>query len=213
MSKNESIYSQFRMWQTEAVGASIFINEVEKIQGLIKKYKPGLVVQLEGRPLLDQMMENMLYYHVSEDPSVEAVGFTVEAEQGFLPFPDNSVDLLIIAHAIELYQNTHTIMAECERVLSQKGVACVMVLISRWFEGGIPAGLHPLGDLKMASVSLRKFKEATVNAGLMIESEHSLANEQSYLLGERITDMMILPMEYELKRMDVCWNGVIGVVE
>lgn len=207
------IYSQFRVWQQDKVGKAIYQNEKARVKELIKSLKPGLVVQVEGRPLLDRMTEDMVYYHVSEEPDPEACGFTVEAEQAFLPFGDRTVDLLLIGHALELYQNPKAVLAECERVLADRGVLFVMVLMSSWLEGSIPSEFHPLGNLKIVSVSARKFNDSIDSVGLMVQQEHSMANEQSFLLSERLSDMIIQPMGYEIVRQEVAWNGMVGAVE
>lgn len=210
---NSKIYSQFRTWQRGKIGKSIFANEKAKVDELIKSLKPVLIVQIEGRPLLDRMTDDMVYYHVSEEPDPEACGFTIEAEQGFLPFADRSVDLLLVGHALELYQNPKAILAECERVLGDRGVLFIMVLTSSWLEGSIPSEFHPLGDLKIVSMSTRKLNECIEGVDLVINQEHSMANEQSFLLSERLSDMLIQPMGYEVVRQEVAWNDMIGAVE
>lgn len=207
------VYSRFRIWQEEDVGSSIFENEKQKVAELVQKLKPGLVVQVEGKALLGHVPEEMLYYHVSEEPDIMARGYTVEAEQGFLPFPDRSIDLLLLAHSFELYHHPETVMVECERVLADNGVIFVMVLTSSWLEGSIPSEFHPLGALKIIPVSARKIKEWVDKSGLVVETEYSLAKEQSFLLGGRLSDMIIHPMGYEIRRMEIGWNGLVGVVE
>lgn len=210
---SNGVYSRFRIWQGEDPGASIYENEKKKVEALIERLKPGLVVQVEGKALLDQVPEEMIYYHVSEEPEIMAKGYTVEAEQGFLPFPDRSVNLLLLAHSIELYQHPGTVMAECERVLADDGVILIMILTSSWLEGNIPSEFHPLGGLKIIPVSARKVKDWVDKSGLIVENEYSLAMEQSFLLGGRLSDMIIHPMGYEIRRMEMGWNGLVGVVE
>lgn len=207
-----SVYSRFRMWQEEEVGSSIFSHEVETAEALLERLKPRLVVQVEGKALLESVPEDSYYYHVSEDPQVEARGFSVEAEQGFLPFPDRSVDLLILAHALELYQHPMAVLEECDRVLSERGSILLMSLTSSWLEGNIPSEYHPLGNLKIASIPVRKIKDWVAKAGLVIETEYPLTEEVPFLLSGRLSDMVIHPMGYELKRMEVGWNGMVGVV-
>ena len=211
----ESYYHRFREWQEAAIGKRIFDHEKKVVDQLIKTHKPKMIVQLEGRALLDSFLETVSYYHVSEDADIMARGYSIEAEQGFMPFPDRSVDLVLVGHALELYHNRRATLAEIERVLAPGGRVLLMVLLKRWFEDGVPKQYNPLTDLHVTPLSLKKIEKWLAAEELSIEKQHALVEDQSYMMTERLTDIMIHPVGLELVRVELAdiWDGVVGAVE
>jgi ubiquinone/menaquinone biosynthesis C-methylase UbiE len=161
---------------------------------------------------LDHYPDDQYYYHVSEDANVHAVGYTVEAEQGFLPFPDQSVDLLIIGHALELYQNHQSLFIEVERVLSPNGRIFMATLANYWL-GTLPKHYHPLGDLRVAPQSMRKIKRWLEAADLAIVAEHSLISDQTVMMSERLKETIIRPIGLEIQRFVPQWADMAGAVK
>ena len=125
----ESIYQQIREWQTRPIGEAVYQSAKKHVQALMEQEKPRLVVQIEGRSLLSEYTESTWYYHLSEDANRHSPGYSVEVEQGFIPFPDQSVNVLILGHALELYQSHQTLFSEVERVLAPGGVVLVVMLL------------------------------------------------------------------------------------
>lgn len=209
-----SIYADFRDWQSQATGDAIHANSKAYVDKMLQSHKPGLVVQLEGRPLLDHYPDTVDYYHVSEDAVVEAHGYTVEAEQAFMPFPDQSVELLLVAHALELYQNMPALCCEFERVLAPKGSIIVTTLVSSWIGGSIPATYHPLGGLKVAPRTLRRIKLCLARAGLEVVSEFSLMSDpNAVMMGDRVRETIVSPIGLEVVRAKPVWSGMVGVAK
>lgn len=207
----EGSYHKFRLWQEQGLGQTIYQKEKEKIVSIVKSTQPQVVVQLEGRALLDHFSEEMMYYHVSEEPNIETSGYTIEAEQGFMPFPDQSIDLLLVAHALELYQDQEAVIAECSRILSPGGRVVLMMLSRHWLEGGIPKQYHPLGDLSIMPLSTRKIISRFEHEALVVDKEYTLLEHDS-IWSEGLSDMIIQPMGFELVREEVVWNDALGVL-
>ena len=208
----QSHFEGFRDWQSEGIGEKIYQKEKLVVDGMLKLHKPQLVVQLEGRALLDRFPKDGYYYHVSEDANVAAHAYTVEAEQGFLPFPDQSVDCLLISHALELYMAHSQLFLEIDRVLAPSGVMLITVLVNKWVKDAFPTKFHPLGKLQVAPQSIRKLKRRLSASGLEVINTHRLVSEKS-IIADRIQEQMLYPMALELKKLTPGWSGVVGVVE
>lgn len=207
------VCESFRHWQKEATGEAIFQQAQREVNQVMQEIKPGLVVQVEGRALLDHFSEDVFYYHVSEEVNIEARGYSVEAEQGFLPFPDQSVDLLIVGHAFELYQNQQGFVMELERVLSTKGVIVITALVNRWL-GTIPKQYHPLGDLNVAPKSMRAIRKLLSTVDLCVIEESTLLSDLSAgMISERLKETIIYPIALKVQRRSPNWSGIAGVAK
>jgi len=206
-----SIHQEFRQWQKSSTGDAIFQHAKQEISRILDENRPNLVVQIEGRSYVEHYPENMFYYHVSEDANIEARGYSIEAEQGFLPFPDQSVDVLIIGHAFELYQNQQGFVMEVERVLSAKGVVVITALLNRWL-GTIPKQYHPLGDLHVAPKSIRSIRKRLATVDLQIVEEKLLVSDTyAAMMSERLKETIIYPVALKVQRQAPSWISIAGV--
>lgn len=208
----QSHFDRFRDWQSEGIGEKIFLREKQLVNDLLQSQKPHLIVQLEGRALLDHFPEEGFYYHVSEDVNISAPGYSIEAEQGFLPFPDQSVDCLLLAHSLELYMAHTQLFLEMDRVLSPKGTIFIMVLVNKWLKDTFPKKFHPLGKLNIAPQSIRRVKKRLHAGGMEIVNSHSLIAENR-IIADRIQEQMLYPLALEVKKLTPGWQGTVGVIK
>lgn len=207
------VYKRFRLWQTKTEnGRLLFQNEKDFTASLMEKQKPSLVVQLEGRSLLSHYPKQSVYYHVSEEANSASCAYTVEAEQGFMPFPDRSVDLLLVSHALELYQAHKPTIAELERVLADGGRVVLFVMIRRLFEEGVSPLFQPLGKLDILPLSIRRIKDLLHSEGLEVLEMHSLTGDLSFSFNERLSEYFIAPVAMEVVRSELSWNGTVGAL-
>jgi SAM-dependent methyltransferase len=210
---SKGIYHTFRLWQKESTGHAIFCNAKLEVEKLMLSLRPKVVVQLEGRALLDHFDEDVVYYHLSEEVNVEARGYSIEYEQGFLPFPDQSVELILVGHALELYQNQQAFINDLERVLAPKGVVLITTLVNRWL-GTIPPSYHPLGDLKVAPKSMRSIRKLLGTVDLDIVDEVPLVSDPSVIMmSERLKETIIYPIALKVQRHTPQWTGIVGAAE
>ncbi len=206
-------FKSFRDWQSEGIGKKIYLREKQIATKLIETYKPNMVVQVEGRALLDHFPQQGFYYHVSEAVNREAPGYSVEAEQGFLPFPDQSVDCLLISHALELYMAHAQLFIEIDRVLAPNGVVFLSVLVNKWLKDAFPPMFHPLGRLQVAPQSMRKLRKRISSAGFGVMAEYTFISDKTDVLADRIQEQILYPMGLEIKRVSLGWNGFVGAVK
>lgn len=208
-----SSFSRFREWQSESIGHTIYLNARQKVEDIIRQQKPELTVQLEGISLLEHYPKQGYFYHVSEDAYLETCGYTLEAEQGFLPFRDQSVDLLILNHTIELYQDHGLLFKEVERVLAVDGKVFVMVLVNRWLGANIATKYIPLGNIAIMPQSMRKLKKVLSDHELGIWEEYSLMSDpQAVMMTQRLKETLIYPMGLEIGRITPDWNNYVGIL-
>ena len=208
-----SSYSRFRDWQSEGIGESIFLNAKQQVEDLVGKINPRVTVQLEGRSMLEGLPKDGVYYHVSEDANIDSRGWTVEAEQGFLPFRDQSVDLVILNHTVELYQEARALFKEVERVLSPEGKVFMVVLVDRWLGAKIATKYYPLGNIRIQPQSLRKIKQYLGENELGIWEQCSLMSDpQAVMMSQRLKETLIYPMGLEIARVSVEWNNAVGAL-
>lgn len=210
---SESIYANFREWQHDSVGESIYLKTKQKVDGLILKNKPSVTVQLEGRSLLQNFPLEGWYYHVSEDANIGSPGYSIEAEQGFMPFPDQSVDLLIVANALELYTCHKILFTEIERVLATDGVVFISMLSKHWLTDKVSAIYYPLGNIPVRPMSVRKLKKMLNVSSLAVKEEYSLMSNKSFTLtGDRLAEQIVQPYGLEVVRCTPDWNSAAGVI-
>ena len=208
-----TVYQQMRIWQKHKIGEDVFKKEQQHAQSLMNQEKPRLVVQIEGRSLLSQFPESTWYYHLSEDANRHSPGYSIEVEQGFIPFPDQSIQLLILGHALELYQSHQTLLAEIERVLAPSGVVMVSLLAKSWIVGKLPSSLHPLGGMVIHPISIRRLKRMIQPFGLEVRLEERLFSDGSEGFStKRLAEQVIQPMVIELVRCSPEWVNTARVL-
>ena len=84
-----------------------------------------------GMPLLDGLRANRMPHRWRaldawpEPGSDESPAPDLLAHAAALPFPDNSLDLVLLPHALELSQDPHTALREVARVLRPRGLLYV----------------------------------------------------------------------------------------
>ena len=208
-----SIYQQLRSWQEQQIGEAVFLCAQKHTENLFDQEKPRLVVQVEGRSLLSQFPESTWYYHLSEDANRHSPGYSIEVEQGFIPFPDQSVQLLILGHALEVYQSHQTLFAEIERVLAPSGVVLVVMLAKTWIVGKLPGPIHPLGGMAVHPITLRRLKRIIKPYSLELRlGERLLEGEQMKFSTKLLTEHVIQPMVVELVRCAPEWANTARVL-
>jgi len=91
-----------------------------------------------GLPELDALRANRMPHRwLTTDTSGEAVGHqkvVLVSHYSALPFPANSLDLVVLPHALELTPDPHGALREVERVLMPEGrvVICGLNPVSLW---------------------------------------------------------------------------------
>lgn len=197
----------------DGIGLTIFESLKSEVDQLWQQHRPEVVVQIEGRSLFGAQLSDCYCYYVSEDANVMSCGWTVEAEQGLLPFRDQSVDLLIINHAIELYDGLDGLIRECERVLSPSGRIYIAVLLDRWLGVGIATEFYPMGSIRLTPESLRRVKQSLGRYNLEIVSSRSLmSNTEAAMIVQRLKETLIHPMGFEVMRLEPKWSGYVGAI-
>lgn len=94
-----------------------------------------------GLPELDALQANRMPHRwlaidepVAQEPSQDAHQAAILTDFAALPFPENSLDLVVLPHSLELSSDPHATLREVERVLVPEGrvVICGLNPASLW---------------------------------------------------------------------------------
>ncbi len=108
-------------WLQTPQGQAIFSVEAEIFLSYLKTHSPKFYVQLGGPTLMDGFAVKGHYFHVDLHDDFFSPGLSVCAEFDRLPFPDQSMDLVLCPHVHEIHQKKSSLCREIERVLSPHG--------------------------------------------------------------------------------------------
>ena len=108
-------------WLQSPQGQAIFHIEEKIFHDYWSLEKPQCVLQLSGQALLDEPAIHGHYFHVDLHPDFFSRGLSVCALFHRLPFPDQSMDLVVMPHVQEIYDDPRVLYREIDRVLSPAG--------------------------------------------------------------------------------------------
>ena len=121
-----------RDWLATPPGAYMLAWEREQVAAAVSDVFGFHALQL-GLPELDALAANRMPHRwlATESPHEKAAFLTHFAA---LPFPANSLDLVVLPHSLELASDPHTTLREVERVLVPEGrvVICGLNPTSLW---------------------------------------------------------------------------------
>ena len=119
-------------WLATPVGAYLLAWEREQLAAAVTNVFGFHALQL-GLPALDGLAANRMPHRwvATEAPNDRATFVTDFAN---LPFPANSLDLVVLPHSLEFTANPHAALREVERVLVPEGrvVICGLNPMSLW---------------------------------------------------------------------------------
>ena len=87
-----------------------------------------------GLPELDALQANRMPHRWLATSDADAPGSVLVTDFSALPFPANSLDLVVLPHTLELSADPHGVLREVERVLVPEGrvVICGLNPVSLW---------------------------------------------------------------------------------
>lgn len=119
-------------WLATPPGSYLLAWERQQLDAVVGNAFGFHALQL-GMPELDTLASNRMPHRwlATETPHPKATFLT---HFGALPFPENSLDLVVLPHALELTTNPHAALREVERVLVPEGrvVICGFNPMSLW---------------------------------------------------------------------------------
>jgi SAM-dependent methyltransferase len=119
-------------WLATPPGSYLLAWEQQQVDAVVANAFGFHALQM-GLPELDALATNRMPHRwlATETPHPKATFLT---HFGALPFPDNSLDLVVMPHALELTANPHAALREVERVLVPEGrvVICGFNPMSLW---------------------------------------------------------------------------------
>jgi SAM-dependent methyltransferase len=213
MTREESII-ELGVWLRTAPGQYLLAWEQDRLDHAVTDAFGFHAVQL-GMPELEGLRANRMPYrwvaadslHLPEalpqplppplDPSIATLpapeGISLHCEFDALPFPNASIDLIVLPHALELARDPHLTLREVERVLVPEG----RVVIS----GFNPASLW---GLRQSAGRVRR------GMGLNREQGLYLPRAGDFIGYWRLRDWLrLLSFEVEVGRFG-CWRPPFG---
>ena len=130
-----------------------------------------------GMPELDALATNRMPHRwlATESPHPQA---TFVTHFGALPFPDNSLDLVVLPHTLELTSHPHAALREVERVLVPEGrvVICGLNPLSLWGfrqQRGHLYRRFGLDEVEPAAEIVKRFATGAMSLGSISTEAHS----------------------------------------
>lgn len=158
---------ELQRWFDTDVGQYALKWEQLKIDALVTDVFGYRAVQV-GMPKLNLLLQNRMPFkayagQTALDPSSESVWQScVVAEPEYLPFDSDSLDLLILPHALECSQDQHALLREAQRVLVPEGRIVISGFnpLSLWgFRHHLPFAKRWLPTCPDSDVTPQKLKD------------------------------------------------------
>ena len=108
-------------WLKTPQGEAIYALEETVFLDYWSQVQSKSVLQLCGPALIDSPAIHGHYFHVDLYPDFFSRGLSVCALFHRLPFPDQSMDLVVVPHVQELYAEPQLLYKEIDRVLAPNG--------------------------------------------------------------------------------------------
>jgi SAM-dependent methyltransferase len=99
----------------------LFIGEADYARKLLNLDFPVSVRVLSDNRFIENQDKASLSTPIKQDDSANAGATIVYADASFLPFPEDSFQTIILAHALENNELPHQVLREANRVLSADG--------------------------------------------------------------------------------------------
>ena len=128
--QSNDIIEQLESWYQTPAGSFLYEQEQRITWQLLEPLWGHRLLQLggSGDQVLAQHRLNLQRIHAAPVPSVAG---DVCSELDCVPFPSESIDILIVFHAIEFAGNPHQLLREADRVLAPRG-ELIMLGFNPW---------------------------------------------------------------------------------
>ncbi|HNJ76178.1 MAG TPA: methyltransferase domain-containing protein [Azospira sp.] len=107
-------------WLDSPPGRHVLGWESARIDGIVADIFGYNALQL-GMPELDLLRENRIPFRQKVGGPGRIAGVDVHCDLRQLPFAANSIDLVVMPHVLEFYDDPHQILREVERILIPEG--------------------------------------------------------------------------------------------
>lgn len=162
-----------RRWYESELGAEVHATVARKVDGLVGDLYALRCVQIGGtRRDADLLSGRGLVFriHVTGDGRDD-----LRADPAHLPFASDSIDLVVVAHALEFCDDPHALLREIDRVLTLDGYLLVI-------------GFNPVSLFGLRRLFGRRRVPWT----------------GSFYSGGRVTDWLRM-LGLQIRRRDTCW--------
>ncbi len=147
------ICRQLECWYDSPLGEYLYRREREIVDELVQPLFGHRLLQLgtsTRQPLLESAPQVQKIY--AANSNTEAIQLCTELEH--LPFAAESIDILVLHHAVEFTSNPHQLLREASRVLAHRG-EILIVGFNPWSLFGASCSVRrPLGNKPWSSAQL-----------------------------------------------------------
>lgn len=140
--KQKSQYGLLRDWSQSSYGQKLLKLQNKELMSLLPRFHGMCMVEVSPFELdIEKQalsVQNIFKVKLPESPVQD---FDVICEPDYLPFRENSVDILSLIHGLDIYDNPHQQLRDASRVIVPNGYLII--------QGYNPVSLWGLGRLAM----------------------------------------------------------------
>ena len=121
------------MWFRTLPGALIVDMELKELDRLLPSIPGQVAIQIGGPSNLRLLQKSKMryVYYCSDQPAWIGDGTRLQCHYEGLPFEENSINLIVLSHALEFTKNPQRVLEEIYRVLKPGG-QLLLLGFNRW---------------------------------------------------------------------------------
>ncbi|SFB85594.1 Methyltransferase domain-containing protein [Marinospirillum celere] len=179
---NQQVWQAWQTFWASTLGQEVLATETRMLKPLLENARGYHLLLLGSLPGEAILKDAGIRHHLEWRPSLEVAekDSCLIADPAALPLPDDSMDLVILQHSLELFARPHALLKEAARVTLAKGELILIGFnpVSLWgLARMLPAFMQaePLRNLKQADlISQAKLADWLEFLDLKKESEQQL---------------------------------------
>lgn len=157
--QNHQVWQAWQTFWASTLGQEVIATETALLKPVLENARGYHLLLIGSTPAGDLFNEAGIRHHIEWRPSLSLAEkeSCLIADPAALPLPDDSMDLVILQHSLELFAKPHALLKEAARVVLAKGELVLIGFnpISLW-------GLARMLPRFMQAEPLRNLKQANL---------------------------------------------------
>ncbi len=110
-------------WHKQPIGAEVISLEITQLQPILEQLAGQYLLQLGNAELFAHIQAKRIHHRlmITQQPDEQLKSNSTCSSYTELPFPDSSIDVVLLPRILEFTPAPQTVLAECWRVLADDG--------------------------------------------------------------------------------------------